>query len=166
MLQLRTVVADYTMWFANIFPPWAAYHAAVSGCLIGLDKCPGVQPVGIGELLMWLCSKLVIHVAGKDVTQSCSTDQVCGSLKAGMEGAVHVMWTLWDNFGDGKEWGLLLVDARNAFNKINRKGMLWNIHHLWARGSCFAFNCYRHLMPVLVSGGDDIKVILSCEGVM
>mmetsp|Transcript_12177 Transcript_12177/g.17627 ORF Transcript_12177/g.17627 Transcript_12177/m.17627 type:complete len:118 (-) Transcript_12177:32-385(-) len=116
---------------------------------------------------MRLCSKLVIHASGKDATISCGTDQVCSRLKAGIKGAVHMMQTLWDYFGDGKEWGILLVDARNAFNEINRKGMLWNICHSWARGSCFAFNCYHHFkMLVLGSGGDDgIKVILSCEGV-
>ena len=45
---------------------------------------------------------------------------------------------------DNTGFGTMLVDARNAFNEINRYPMLWAVHHRWTRGSRFAFNCYRH----------------------
>ena len=35
----------------------------------------------------------------------------------------------------------LLVDARNGFNELGRKAMLWTVRHQWAGGSRFAFNC-------------------------
>jgi len=41
-------------------------------------------------------------------------------------------------------FGAALFDARNAFNELNRYLMLWNVAHLWNRGSRFAFNRYRH----------------------
>eukprot|EP00957_Ditylum_brightwellii_P044754 3394045-Ditylum_brightwellii.AAC.1 len=44
-------------WIANSFPPWAAIRAYVAGHLIGLDKCPGVRPVGVGEALQCLAGK-------------------------------------------------------------------------------------------------------------
>ena len=37
-----------------------------------------------------------------------------------------------------------LVDADNGFNELNRKAGLWSVRHLWASGSRFCFNCYRH----------------------
>eukprot|EP00957_Ditylum_brightwellii_P010181 769204-Ditylum_brightwellii.AAC.1 len=75
-----------------------ALCAFVSSCLIGLDKCPGTQPVGIGGIL------LPVWYSG---------------LRAGMG-------SLWEEFGEEEGWGILLVDARNAFNELNHKAMLWH----------------------------------------
>ena len=36
---------------ANGRPPWAAYRVLMSGRLVGLGKCPGIQTVGVGD--MW-----------------------------------------------------------------------------------------------------------------
>ena len=50
-----------------------------------------------------------------DLEETCSTDQSACRLKAGVEGAIHV---LSDVFDDNKEngCGMLLMDASNAFN--------------------------------------------------
>ena len=47
-------------------------------------------------------------------------------------------------------FGTLLVDAKNAFNEINRYLMLWQCYYRWNKGSRFAFNCYRHTNIVYV----------------
>jgi 2-methylisocitrate lyase-like PEP mutase family enzyme len=39
---------------------------------------------------------------------------------------------------------LVLADADNGFNKMSLLNILWEVRHRWARGSCFAFNVYRH----------------------
>eukprot|EP00957_Ditylum_brightwellii_P140701 10717563-Ditylum_brightwellii.AAC.1 len=62
----------------------------------------------------------------------CSTHQLCSGLKAGIEGTIHAMRQLWDDNSEEDSWGILLVDARNAFNEINRRAMLWSVRHLWA----------------------------------
>ena len=49
----------------------------------------------------------------------------------------------------GTGWGLLLVDARNVFNMLNREAALWNARVLWPQGSKCLFNtsrCYAALI--------------------
>ena len=41
-------------------------------------------------------------------------------------------------------FGACLVDVDNAFQRINRYLMLWNIYHRWNIRSWFAFNRYQH----------------------
>ena len=60
----------------------------------------------------------------------------------------------------------LLVDARNGFNELGRKAMLWTISHRWTAGARFAFNCYRHFSQlVLRQRGKPCYIIHSREGV-
>jgi hypothetical protein len=62
--------------------------------------------------------------------------------------------------------GVLLVDARNGFNELGRRSMLWTIRHRWAAGSWFAFNCYRHAAQlVLRRRGGPCTYLRSEEGV-
>ena len=98
---------------------------------------------------------------------ACGKDQLCAGLEAGIDGAVHAMSSLWDYNEDNDEWGFLLVDARNAFNEINRTATLWTVRHLWPSGARFTFNCYRHhsLLLVRAKDGDDGTFLFSKEGV-
>jgi hypothetical protein len=68
-------------------------------------------------------------------------------------------------YEEGTGFGSALFDARNGFNKLNRYLMLWNVAHLWNRGSRFAFNQYRHWVRCLVwtVPGDPPIVIQSRE---
>jgi hypothetical protein len=61
----------------------------------------------------------------------------------------------------------LLVDARNGFNELGCKTMIWTVRHTWAAGARFAFNCYRHAAQLVVHrAGGPCSVILSEEGVI
>ena len=35
---------------------------------------------------------------------------------------------------------VLLVDAKNGFNELSRKAMIWIARHRWEKGERFAFN--------------------------
>ena len=76
---------------ANSYPPWASYRALMACCLVALDNCPGVFPVGIGETLRQSIAKLVIRAVGGQANTVCESLQLFADLEAGIEGATHAM---------------------------------------------------------------------------
>ena len=63
-----------------------------------------------------------------DIADLCEVDQLCSGLKGGIDGAVHTMRELFEEHqADG--WGLLLMDASNAYNSLNRAAAIWNSQH-------------------------------------
>ena len=62
------------------------------------------------------------------------------------------MTHMWKSLEAEESVGFLLVDARNAFNELNREVMLWVIRHEWPQGARFVFNCYQHWATLLVRG--------------
>ena len=71
--------------------------------LVGLDKCPGVRPIGIGDILRRLLCKTLLIVVGNEATRACGTDQLCSGLEAGIEGGIHHMRSMWDEHEGDKE---------------------------------------------------------------
>jgi hypothetical protein len=85
-------------------------------------------------------------------------------LESGIEGAIHAMQHMWELHKAEEEWGFLLIDARNAFNEMNRTVMLWTVRHEWPSGARFTFNCYKH-WGTLVIRNNNGTFICSKEGV-
>ena len=56
---------------ANTFLPWATNRALLANRLMALDKCPGIQPIGIGEIWRRLLDKCVLKVTGADAKDAC-----------------------------------------------------------------------------------------------
>ena len=65
------------------------------------------------------------------MTEVCGTDNLAGGLKSGIEGGVHAMRELW---ADDDTEVVVLVDASNAFNSLDRQTALWNCRILWSIG--------------------------------
>ena len=84
-------MAAGTNWLANTSPPWAAYRAAMANRLVALDKQPGTRPVGIGEVNRRLRAKCLLKAIGLQATAACGNFNLCASLQAGIEGAVHAV---------------------------------------------------------------------------
>ncbi len=91
----RKEMASWTTWLVNESPPWPAYRALMAGRLVALDKQPGVQPIGISEIYRHLMAKCVLAMTGQQATTMCDNLNLCASLQAGIEGAVHVMGNTW-----------------------------------------------------------------------
>ena len=49
----------------------------------------------------------------------CQDDQMCAALKAEIDSVVHRVQAIWNKNSTTEDWGILLVDAKNAFNEIN-----------------------------------------------
>ena len=121
--------------------------------MIALDNCPGVRPIGIGESLHRIVGKAICSATRLDLAVLCGTDQLCGGIRSGIEGAVHAITDLFEEHRTSG-WGVLLVDASNTFNSLNRAALLWNVRILWPRCSRFFFNTYRGSSPLVVRGSD------------
>ena len=85
--------------------------------LIPLNKMPGLRPIGVGEVLRRIIGKIVMSTLKSDVVKSCANSQMCGH-KSGSEAAIHTMKMMYER--DDSD-AVLLVDAENAFNSLNRK---------------------------------------------
>ena len=59
-----------------------------------------------------------------EIKEAASPLQVCASHSAGAEAAIHAMSQVFEE--DGTD-GVLLIDATNAFNQMNRAAAMHNI---------------------------------------
>ena len=135
-------------------PPLGSVSCDDLGGLVGLDKCLGVRPIGIEYILRILLYKVMLIVMGKETTRAYGTDQLCSGLEAGKEGDIHHMRSLWDEHEKDEDdtWGFLLVGTRNAFNKGNRKMVIWIARYEWPYRSCFLFDIYRYYSNLVIKG--------------
>ena len=81
-----------------------------------------------------------MSVIGEDITFAVSSLQLCAGQPSGGEAAVHPMREAFQN--DDTE-GILLIDATNAFNSLNRAVALYNIRCLCPSFSTILMNTYR-----------------------
>ena len=122
--------------------------------VIPLDKNLGLRPIGVGEILRRITGKITVSVVKKEVISSTVSLQVCAGQEAGSEAAIHAMEKI---FKEESTEAVLLVDAANAFNSINRKVFLHNISILCPAISTFVPNCYTTPARLFVIGGTEIR---------
>ena len=131
--------------------------ALVACHLIALNKCPGVCPIGVGEVVRRIIAKAIISIVKLDVLEAAGSLQLCAGQDAGNEAAVHAMRAIF--CGDSTE-AVLLVDASNAFNSLNRQVALHNIQALCPPLANILINTYRQDIPLFIDG----RHIFSSEG--
>ena len=131
---------------------------AFTACrLVALDKCPEVRPIGIGKVVRRIIGKAVLAVTGPHVQDVTGALQACAGQRGGSEAAVHAMRR---QFQDTNTEAVLLVDALNAFNSLNRQVALQNVLHLCPSIAPSIVNTYRANAQLFVDG----EVIYSREG--
>ena len=92
--------------------------------LIALDKDPGVRPISICETARRIVSKAILHVIRDDIQEVTGFIQLCAGQRTGIEAVIHATRL---RFSSEETEGVLLVDASNAFNSLNRQAALHNI---------------------------------------
>ena len=94
--------------------------------LIPLDKNPGVRPIGIGEVMRRIIERTITKCLKNELMSLGSNYQLCLGQKCGIEYTIH---TLRDQYSKTSADAVLLIDAENAFNTLNRKLALKNIEN-------------------------------------
>ena len=125
--------------------------------LIPLNKHPGVRPIGVCEVIRRILGKAILGVVADDVRSAAGPLQLCCGQDAGCEAAVHAMRAVFDE--DNTE-GILLIDASNAFNNLNRRVALFNIQYTCPAIAKALINCYRGSSSLFIEG----RTLLSNEG--
>ena len=115
--------------------------------LIALDKCPGVRPIGICEAARRIISKAILFVLRDDIQDAAGSMQLCAGQIAGVEAAIHFMR---EAFSAEDCEAVLLVDASNAFNSLNRECALRNIRFVCPPLATILINTYRNSTELFV----------------
>ena len=104
-----------------------ALQAFIACRLTPLDKMPGVRPIGVCEVARRIIGKAIMWVVKEEVQLAAGSLQLCAGQPGGIEAAIHAVHKLYE---DSNTEAVLIVDARNAFNELNRKAALINIKRI------------------------------------
>ena len=161
--ELREQLAIFAKKIATEMVDPAILEAYVSCRLIPLDKEPGctelkIRPIGVGEVLRRIIGKTIMWSLNSEVQEAAGPMQVSAGLKGGAEAAIHSMKQTFEHEATD---AVLLVDAENAFNRLNRMAALHNIQYICPPFATILINTYRHPARLFIIGGGEIE---SAEG--
>jgi len=78
-------------------------------------------------------------VVKSDILEAAGCSQLCAGQRGGCEAAIHAMREIYMNTNTE---GVLLVDASNAFNSLNRRAALLNIiYYYYYQTLQYIFEC-------------------------
>ena len=119
-----------------------------------LVKNPGLCLIGIGEILRWRTDKVIMFHIQEDLISSVGSLQVCAGHEAGCKKIIHTMHKIYE---EEESEAILLVDASNAFNSVNRKTFLHNIRIICPPIARYSRNCYNLPCRLFIIGGGEIQ---------
>ena len=125
-----------------------------AGRLIPLDKEPEseevkVRPIGIGEVIRRIVGKVIMLYLKPEMIHAAGPLQTCAGSPGGIEAAIHAMT---ESFQDNNAEAMILVDAENAFNSLNRHASLINMGVICPEFSKYLVNTYRKSSRLYVDG--------------
>ena len=118
-----------------------------------MNKNPGVRPVGVGEAIRKIIETCIGWVVKKDIQEAAGPLQMATGLQFGDEAAIHSMKEI---FHDEQTDAVILVDASNTPNSLNRNVALHNIQILYSQFSTILISTYRLPVRMIVFGSKDI----------
>ncbi len=136
------------------------HSAPLFACrLVPLKKSDGgIRPVGIGETLRRIIGKAVTSYNSESIQLASGCIQTCSGLKSGIEAAIH---SVRETFEKEECEAVLLIDAENAFNRLNRETALLNIKQNCPTMYGYLHNSYKSPSKLYLADG---SYILSKEG--
>ena len=114
---------------------------------------PPPPPIGICETARRIIAKTVLTIVGEDILDAAGCSQLCAGQPSGTEAAVHAVRLA---FQEDDAEAILLVDASNAFNALNRECVLHNIERVCPPLATILINTYREpseLSRMAISSG-------------
>jgi len=114
-----------------------------------------VHPIGIGDVPRRILAKAILYIIGNDIQLAAGALQTCAGQDAGAEAAIHAMKNLFEK--EDTE-AVLLVDADNAFNRINCPAAL---HNICPSFSIILRNTYGAPIRLFITGEGELS---STEG--
>ena len=99
----------------------------------------------IGKTVPWTIKNEIKEAAGPL--------QTCAGHNSGAEVAIHGMDNIFKEEGSD---AILLIDASNAFNKMNRLVAMHNIQITCPAMSTYIINTYRNQSRLFIMGGGEI----------
>ena len=108
-----------------------------------------MHPIGIGDTARRIVAKAILTVTRLDIQEAAGSMQLCAGQISGIEAAVHAVDQL---FQQEETEAILLVDASNAFNSLNRLSALLNIRRVCPSIATALINPYRPPTELFVDG--------------
>lgn len=159
--NLCNAVAVLARRLASEYVDPAGLDALLANRGIAIDKCPGLRPVGVGEIVRRIVGKAIMQVTGEEVQRSVGALQLCAGHPTGVEAAIHAMRNFLEH--DDND-GILLIDADNAFNRVNRAVALWNVQYTCPAMKFVLINAYRTPTRIFMTDDNGSFEFLSQEG--
>ena len=125
------------------------------------DSGAGIRPIGIGEVIRRIIGKAIMRLTKPEVLEGAGSLQVCSGQDSGSEAAIHAVARIFD---DPQTECVMLVDATNAFNCLNRAVALHNVQYVCPPLSAYLRNTYGKPAELYISGSSGRAVLQSEEG--
>ena len=110
-----------------------------------------------GDTARRIIAKAILTVTPLDIQEAAGSLQLCAGQISGIEAVVHAVNSL---FQQEETEAILLVDASNAFNSLNRLSALHNIRQLCPSLATALINSYSAPTELFVYG--DVLYCYSC----
>jgi hypothetical protein len=152
--ELCDAIAEMCKKLATTYVDPKALESFNACRLIPLVKdVDGVRPIGIGEILHRIVAKAIVKTVNSDVVEATTPIQLCSGIPSGVEAAVHSIRKIYE---DPKTEAIMVVDASNAFNCLNRNAALNNIRHTCPQFAKFIINTYRTPAKLFIHGSEEV----------
>ena len=140
-IELRSAVSALARKLATEQVNPAALSIFLASRLIPLEKANGgTRPIGVGETLRRVVTKAIIGLCKTAAKESAGIKQLAAGHRSGCEAAVH---GLREHFESPETEAVILLDAENAFNSMNRKLAVHNIKYMCPEVAQFLANSYQ-----------------------